>query len=59
MENIPGMNWHPESVFGYASRNTAITKVITAFDVGCSLVIGDRKILHLLRRILQLKVNSL
>ena len=59
MENIPGINWHSESVSGYPSGNAAITKVIVAINAGCSLGIGDRKILHLVHRILLLKVNSL
>ena len=59
MENIPGINWHSESVSGYPSRNAAITKVIVVIDAECSLGIGDRKILHLLHRILWLKFSSL
>ena len=58
MENILGINWHSESVSGYPSKNAAITKVVVAIDAGCSLGIGDRKILRLLHRILRLKFNS-
>lgn len=57
MENIPGINWHSESVSGYPSKNAAITKVIVFIDA--ALDIGERKILCLLLRILRLKFNSL
>ena len=59
MENIPGINWHSKNVSGYPLRNAAITNVVVAIDAECSLGIGDRKILCLLRIILLLKVNSL
>ena len=57
MENIPGINWHSESVSGYLSKNAAITKVIVSIDA--ALGMGERKILCLLLRILRLKFNSL
>ena len=41
MENIPGINWHSESVSGYPSKNAAITKVIVFIDA--ALGIGERK----------------
>lgn len=57
MENIPGINWHSESVSGYPSKNAAITKVIAFIDA--ALGIGEQKILCLLLRILRLKFNGL